>query len=106
MQALGIKYLYQGQDNKEAALLEIKESLKLKQEQICYTGDDLIDLPAMKHAGLKIAVNNAHEYLKEYSDWVTNKKGGEGAAREVAEFLLNAQQKMSGIIESYLNTTE
>lgn len=102
MQALGIKYLYQGQDNKETALLELKTKLKLDTEQICYTGDDLIDLPAMKHVGLKIAVNNAHSAVKDYSDWTTSKNGGYGAAREVAELLLTANGKMSNIVEQYL----
>ncbi len=102
MQALGIKYLYQGQNNKEAALDKLIKTLNIQKQEVAYIGDDLIDLPAMKLAGLAVAVNNAHDYVKEYADFVTEKNGGEGAAREVCELILEAAGKLETICKNYL----
>ena len=103
MQALGIKYLYQGANNKETAILDLLEKTGLDNGNIAYLGDDLIDLPAMKHCGLKLAVSNAHDVVKNYSDCTTTNIGGNGAAREACEMILNAQNKLESIINNYLN---
>ena len=98
MQALGIKYIYQGQDNKEQAILDLLNKSKLDNDQIAYLGDDIIDLPAMKHCGLKMAVHNAHDSVKQYCDYVTTTSGGNGAAREVCELILNIDGKLDDYI--------
>ena len=54
-------------------------------------GDDVPDLPAMREAGLAIAVANAHREVCDSADWVTSLPGGHGAVREVCDFLLEAQ---------------
>lgn len=102
MQSLGITHLYQGQDNKETALLDIQSKTGLANKNIAYLGDDLIDLPALKHCGLKMAVNNAHPAVKEFCDLVTNNSGGNGAAREACELILQAQDKLQSTIDAYL----
>ena len=103
MKSLGIKHLYQGQHNKELAYLDIKQKTNLQDTNIAYLGDDIIDLPAMKHSGLKLAVNNAHPSLKKICDYVTKKEGGNGAAREICELLLNAQNKLDALIQEKLS---
>jgi 3-deoxy-D-manno-octulosonate 8-phosphate phosphatase (KDO 8-P phosphatase) len=60
MAALGIEYVYQGEKDKGARLLKLIEDLGLQRDQVAYTGDDVIDLPAMVHVGLPIAVADAH----------------------------------------------
>ncbi len=103
MKSLGVKHLYQGQHDKELAYKDLKQKSKLDDKEIAYLGDDIIDLPAMKHCGLKLAVQNAHPSLKQISDYVTEKEGGNGAAREVCELLLQAQNKLDNIIKEKLS---
>lgn len=88
---LGVKYIYQGIENKTVAFCELKRKLNLENQQIAYVGDDLPDLPVLAQAGLKIAVANAVSVVLENVDWVASKAGGYGAVREVCEMILHAQ---------------
>lgn len=101
MEVLGISYLYQGQDNKHDALMDLLDKLELTPDEAAYLGDDLIDLPAMNRVGLSIAVEDAHPFVKESAHAITENKGGRGAAREVCEFLLQAQGKFEEILRQY-----
>ena len=67
------------------------DKLGVKPEQVCYVGDDLVDLPAMAAVGFPVAVANAVEEVRRAAAWVTTKRGGDGAAREVIEFVLKAK---------------
>jgi 3-deoxy-D-manno-octulosonate 8-phosphate phosphatase (KDO 8-P phosphatase) len=62
-------------------------------------GDDLPDLPIMKHAGLSIAVADAHEIVRQKADWTTRAPGGHGAVREVCEALLVAKGLWDELVE-------
>ena len=66
-------------------------------------GDDLPDLPIMRRVGLAIAVNNAHKFVKQHCDWVTETTGGNGAVREVCDFILQAQSLLDDQQNSYLS---
>jgi len=103
MAELGITRVYQGQHNKRAAMILILDELNVKKAEVAYTGDDLVDIPAMKTAGLGIAVANAHPLVKEQADWVTEKPGGAGAVREVCELILRGQSKLDTILNEYLS---
>jgi len=102
MQDLGITHVYRGVYDKLPAYLELKEKLSLTDSQIAYIGDDLPDLPLLVRAGLAITVPNASDIIKKNSHWVTTAKGGKGAAREVCDFIMQAQGTYSSIIESFL----
>ncbi len=91
MADLGIGYFYPGCDNKLAAYHELLDRLSLKPQQICYVGDDVIDLAVMAEVGLSVAVRDAHFFVKEQADYITETAGGEGVAREVADCILDAQ---------------
>ena len=101
MQSLGIEYVYQGQKDKGTAMLNLINKLGLDKETVCYVGDDLIDLPAMQHAGLTVSVADAHEKVIEYTDWTTSNKGGNGAVREVCELIMQAQNKLDAFFLKY-----
>lgn len=101
MQQLGIKYIYQGQEDKTKPFAELLAKLQLKPEQVAYVGDDLPDLPLIQRAGLGICVANAHHLLKQYADWQTSKEGGKGAAREVCEMIMTAQNTLQSAFENY-----
>lgn len=102
MSALGIKNIYQGVHNKSEAILNLMQYLKLEQEHVAYVGDDVIDLVAMQHADLRIAVADAIDEVKDYAHWVTEKSGGNGAAREVCEMILRGQGRYDEALQRYL----
>ncbi|HZR47339.1 MAG TPA: HAD hydrolase family protein, partial [Candidatus Manganitrophaceae bacterium] len=88
---LRIEDVYQGIHDKVAAYEIILKKHQLMDEEVAYVGDDLIDLPVLRRAGLSIAVANAMDQVKKEVDWVTKRRGGEGAVREVIDFLLSAK---------------
>lgn len=102
MQSLGIEHVYQGQNDKRIALLDLADKLKIKMQHIMYLGDDLIDLPAMSQVGLPLAVADAHDKVKEHSLGVTDACGGRGAAREVCEMIMVAQDTFNDRLDQYL----
>ncbi len=99
---LGVKHIYQGYRDKLPAFEKLLLDTGLKAEQVAYVGDDLADLPVMQRVGLAIAVQNAHSFVKQHCDWVTNSLGGIGAVREVTDFILHAQSLLDAKQNSYL----
>lgn len=104
MRSLGIEYVFQGQNDKGKTVTELMEKLQTRPEETAYVGDDFIDLPAMRQAGLAIAVADAHPLVQQHAHWTTSARGGRGAAREVCEFILDSQDKLEAIIQGYLQT--
>ncbi len=90
MAELGVAHVYQGQKDKLACLNQLCDALRLSLAQVSYTGDDLPDLRAMLRCGLAIAPANAQPAVRARAHWTTRRNGGEGAAREVCELLLQA----------------
>jgi len=74
---------------------------KVKDENICFIGDDLIDLQVLKKAGFAVCVANAAKETKQVADYVTKKRGGEGAVREVIELILKTQGKWEEVLRRY-----
>ena len=97
MKNLGVKYCYQGRINKTQAFEELIAKLDLKPNQVAYVGDDIIDLPVMYKVALPIAVANAQKYVKEYAIFSTQNTGGNGAVREVCDYILIAQNKYNAL---------
>jgi len=69
--------------------------------EVCFVGDDLVDLCVMKRVGFPVAVCNAAAEIKKAAVYVTSKSGGRGAVREVAELLLKSQGKWSQVLIPY-----
>lgn len=103
MNSLGIEHVYQGQNDKGRALDNLMKKLELESRQTAYVGDDLLDLPALKRAGLAIAVADAHPAVKAAAHWVTSVRGGHGAAREICEFIMEAQGTLQPAIRKHLD---
>jgi len=99
---LNIKDVYQGSMNKIQALTELMAKYSLTLDQVAYVGDDLNDLPVLLRVGLPCAVANAAPEVKQYAQLVTKQAGGNGAVREVIEYILKAQGKWESIINDYL----
>tara|TARA_Y100000814_G_scaffold96898_1_gene67128 strand:- start:610 stop:1155 length:546 start_codon:yes stop_codon:yes gene_type:complete len=88
---LKIKHCFQGSLDKTTPYKEVCKIYNVKPENIAYIGDGLIDVPVMLLSGLAIAPKNAHQPVKDISDYITNKSGGEGVLREVVELILKQQ---------------
>jgi 3-deoxy-D-manno-octulosonate 8-phosphate phosphatase (KDO 8-P phosphatase) len=98
---LGISHIYQGQTDKQAAFDNLLNKLSLSKQQVAYVGDDLPDLPLIKQVGLGISVSDGYSLVCQQADWVTEKKGGDGAVREVADLLLFSQNKLDSVYAGY-----
>ncbi|MCZ6602805.1 MAG: HAD hydrolase family protein [Planctomycetota bacterium] len=96
---LGIEDVYQGAKDKIRPYEEIRSKRGLTDEEVCYVGDDLLDLPCLRKAGFPVAVSNATEEVKSVARYVTARSGGQGAIREVAELILKAQGKWKSIVD-------
>ncbi len=99
---LRIDAVYQGVVDKLAALQELLKKYSLTPEQVAYVGDDLNDLTVLSAVGLPCAVGNAVPEVKKAASYVAERSGGNGAAREILEMILKAQDKWDGVIASYL----
>ena len=102
MAGLGIEHVYQGQEEKAPVFHALLEKLGLDASQVAYVGDDVVDLPVMRRAGLAIAVQDAHSLVKRCAHWQTPSAGGRGAARDVCELILEAQGKLDAALRKYL----
>ena len=81
---------------------QILETLSLNLGQVAFVGDDVMDLTVMKKIALPIAVANAHPFVKEHALIITENKGGNGAVREVCDFLLKSHSHYDNLMKSYL----
>ena len=99
---LGLKIVKQGPVNKMDMVEEIKREHKLRDEEIAFIGDDLVDLPVLRRVGLGVAVPNAVAEVKAAAHYITKRRGGDGAVREVIEMILKAQGSWKKTIAKYM----
>jgi 3-deoxy-D-manno-octulosonate 8-phosphate phosphatase (KDO 8-P phosphatase) len=88
---LGISLVVQGETDKRAAFGRILESTGLEAGAVAYMGDDLLDLPVLREAGLSAAPADAVPEVLAEADWISTRPGGRGAVREFVELLLGAR---------------
>lgn len=100
--SLGIEHLYQGRREKLPILEQLLEKLGIGFEETAYVGDDILDLPLMTRVGLSVAVADAHPEVSARAHWRTPSRGGRGAAREVCDLILEAHDKLDGLLQRYL----
>jgi 3-deoxy-D-manno-octulosonate 8-phosphate phosphatase (KDO 8-P phosphatase) len=100
---LKITFLVQQKDrhSKSTAIEKILAREKLSWDNVCYMGDDIVDLGPITKAGVGVAVANAVNEARAAADFVTRAAGGCGAVREVVEMILKAQDKWNPIIAGY-----
>lgn len=97
---LGIDKIYENH-YKIKSLRNIKRRFRVKEEEICFVGDDLIDIPILKRVGFAVTVPNAIKETKDVAHYITQNPGGRGAVREVCEIILKAQGKWEKIAKKY-----
>lgn len=86
---------------KSSVLSKILKKYSAESNELCFVGDDLVDICLMKRVGLPIAVGNAAFEIKKAAAYITTKQGGRGAVREVAELILKAQDKWDKALGLY-----
>lgn len=95
---LKIKRFYEGIRKKTEPYEEMLKDIGISDAQVCYVGDDLVDLSIMKRVGFPVAVADAVAEVKQAAAYTTQARGGYGAVREVAELILKAQGKWQAIL--------
>jgi 3-deoxy-D-manno-octulosonate 8-phosphate phosphatase (KDO 8-P phosphatase) len=100
---LKLEFIYQGQSHKMDAIRDILSKTGATLAQLCYVGDDIIDLPVMRQCGLAIATANARQQVKAAAHYITPNPGGFGAGRDAIDFILTAQGTLEKVIEQYLD---
>jgi len=95
---LKIKRFHEGVRKKTEPYEQMIQEMQITDAQVCYVGDDLVDLSLMKRVGFPVAVADAVDEVKQAAAYVTRAPGGRGAVREVAEVILKAQEKWAAIL--------
>lgn len=98
---LKITRVWQGCSDKREAWEELKQELQVKDEEIAYAGDDLNDLPLLLKAGLAATVADAVPEVSDAAQLQSSYNGGQGAVREIAEFILKRQNKWQQLVEGF-----
>jgi 3-deoxy-D-manno-octulosonate 8-phosphate phosphatase (KDO 8-P phosphatase) len=98
---LKIDFLHQSKGGKVEAIEEILARAGLGWEQVCYAGDDLVDLGPLRRAGVAVAVANAVPEVLAVAHYITCASGGRGAVREIAEMILKAQNKWRQVVADH-----
>jgi len=101
---LKIDEVQEGSNYKEKGYQEILKKYGLRDEEIAYVGDDVFDIPILKRAGLAVCVASGAEDAKKVSHYVTRRKGGDGAVREVVEMLLEKTGKKEAALTTIFNS--
>jgi 3-deoxy-D-manno-octulosonate 8-phosphate phosphatase (KDO 8-P phosphatase) len=92
-QDLGVSHVFQGAQEKDLAFAQLLAQTGFTAQECGYMGDDVIDLPLLTRVGFAISVPNGRNEAKQAAHYVTQASGGDGAAREVCELILQAQGK-------------
>jgi len=100
-QDLKIDFLLQPTTGKVPAAEKLLRKLGLKWNQVCYVGDDVLDLGMLKRAGVAVAPSNGVREAKALAHHVTRARGGHGAVREVCELILKAKGRWNAIIQHH-----
>jgi len=102
---LGIDPVIQGAVEKMPAYRDLLRGGGWRPEQVCYIGDDLPDLPLLRHCGLAVAVADACPEVIADAHYVTRAAGGRGAVREAIELILRCQGHWQTIVERFRGTS-
>src|SRR5690606_25193042 len=98
----GIAHFYQGVEDKLEAFEDLVRKMNVSPDEFAIMGDDVVDLPPMRRAGLAIAVPSATPLVKQYAHYTTQAQAGRGAVREVCELLMKAQGTFDAQMAQFL----
>ncbi|EKN69384.1 YrbI family phosphatase [Neobacillus bataviensis LMG 21833] len=101
-QELNIDYVFQGVSDKKAVFDNLLTSLEIDYRNVCSIGDDINDLPIILNSSITFAPQDAVEFVKKKVAHVTSARGGEGAVREMIDFILERQTDYNTLVNNYL----
>jgi YrbI family 3-deoxy-D-manno-octulosonate 8-phosphate phosphatase len=90
-----------GVDDKLPEVDRLTAEFKITREQVCYIGDDLLDLATIRAVGLGVSVADAPEEVRKAAKYTTSVRGGQGAAREVVELILKNTGRWDDVLKRY-----
>lgn len=90
-----------GIDDKLPAVDALAAEFGITREQVCYIGDDLLDLATIRAVGMGVAVSDAVEDVRAAAKYVTSVRGGQGAVREVVELILKNTGRWDDVMQRY-----
>lgn len=99
---LGIDLLFQGVADKRAAFEALATRLGIAHDHCGYAGDDVIDLPVMRRCGFAASVPEAPAIVRSHAHYIASAGAGRGAVREIAEFVMRAQNTLEAALAPYL----
>ena len=95
---LKIEILHLGISDKLPVAKKICDDLNIELSEVAYIGDDIGDLELLKAVGISSAPANAPDYIQKHVDYVTSKKGGDGAFREFVEWLIRKEMDIEELL--------
>jgi 3-deoxy-D-manno-octulosonate 8-phosphate phosphatase (KDO 8-P phosphatase) len=101
LESLGVAHAHYGIEDKASAAEKTLEQLELEWSQAAAMGDDWPDLPVLRRSAFACAPANAHAEVKACAQYVTQARGGEGAAREFCDLLLVASGRYAALLEGH-----
>jgi 3-deoxy-D-manno-octulosonate 8-phosphate phosphatase (KDO 8-P phosphatase) len=99
---LGVSLVHHGVTSKIAAYEQILRDHNATDEEVAYMGDDVVDLAVLARVGLATSPADAVDEVRRRVHWVSDHRGGDGAARQLIEVVMRAQNKWEGIVAAYL----
>ena len=99
---LEVDFFRDGVKDKGAVFADMLNELKVSAAEVAYVGDDVIDLPPLRMAGLGIAVANGVAEVRAAADWISERRGGQGAVREIIERIMKVQGLWDKAMERYV----
>ena len=99
---LQIDDIYNGVIRKIDAYSELKKKYSVSDNEICFIGDDIIDIPILEKVGFAVTVHNAPKYIANYVHYTTTLAGGEGAVREVIDMLIESRGDYTAHLDKLL----
>ena len=100
---LKIDRVYNGVIRKIESYNELKEEYNIQDHEICFIGDDIIDMPLFEKVGLAVSVPNAPDYVSKHAHYITSKAGGHGAVREVIDLIISSRGNFDDAINQLLS---
>ena len=101
-ESTGVAHFFQGVEDKLEAFLHLAQELGIDHSECAFVGDDVVDLPPMRRSGLAVTVPAAPALVKQHAHYVTEREGGRGAVRELAELIMHAQGTFDAQMAQYL----
>jgi len=91
---------FDGEHNKLARVDALCKKFDITRDEVAFMGDDLADLTALNAVGLAVIPANAHTWVRGCAHWCTPSRGGEGAARELCDLILTAQNQLPASVQA------